>query len=1219
MGLRNRAKRLVTGAGARFLALLILVLSGTFAAFGQQITGTIVGTVKDQQGAVVNTATVKATNVDTGFSRSTPTNNLGEYRIDYLPVGKYTVEAKAPSFERYVQQNISLDVDQELTVDVALAVGAATQTVTVTTAPPTVNTSDPVLGRTIEPEEIIGLPLVNRNTYTLISLTPGVMANNNSSFSNPTGTPTTATGLYIEDVQINGSIDGGSAGVAFYLDGGNNITEMRNYGNPAPNPDAVEEFRVETSSFGAQYGQFSAGVVSVITKSGTNQWHGSLFEFNRNTDFNANSWVPARNAAKQIIVSPYHRNQFGGTVGGPIKKNDAFFFFSYGGLRQITSNIYTGAIVPTAAERLGDFTADTSFSVYMPGTNKTVLANGANASPNCAAGVLSTATAGHCLPTSALDTTVSNLDNTSNTIGSSIPLPNGAAGSAGGGTYAGLIPIPVTENEYLGKYDQNLGTKDHVAATYFFSRNVLKNNPGGNIPWTWNQVASNGTNINLSDVHTFSPTIANQTWLTFTRAAGGRVNPPVTGPATQTLASYGSNFLIQGPVGLPNLAPSGAFTASATNAGPFTGSDNYELRDMVSLTKGKHSLFIGGEFALAKTMFDANLLNFGSISFATSAPTSTGNVFSDWVTGQASSAEQDSPYTTHLSTWHYALFVQDDYRITPRFTANLGIRWDIDQPPVDPHNRTESFIPGQQSTVAPLAPRGLVFPGDAGVGRGIIPTSYYHVSPRLGFAWDPFGDGKTSIRGAAGIFFGIPAGNEWNQPGNAIPFALRPQTGEGPLSSITNFYSTPGDFPSTAPGGGLIPYTYTASKPTFIEGPGGATEAISPHFKYPYEYQVNLSVQRQLPARVTLTAAYVGALSHQLPNFIDANYTPYATSVNGTAITPSTSANNVAARRQFDPCPIAGCPTGAAAINNGNGLLGAGIVDLLSNLTANYHALQVSATKQMSRGFNISGFYVWSHALDSFEPDADGLSSPQDSGYFGAPFTASNNSLGAIGGGLQEEKGPMNADIRQNAAMSGTWNISYFHGDNRIFSNLVNGWTISPIVYLKSGGVFTVTTGSNKSFDSTGNQRPDYAVGGPGPVLSHNRCRVCTPASGSNEVSAWFNNSTTSPTYIYNGPGVAGGIGPGGADGNVGRNSLFGPGFKQLDMGLFRDIKLERGIVFQLRGEATNLLNWVNLSNPTASGPPTTVGGNNNNGNFGKITSATGTQRVLQVGGRLTF
>ena len=1203
----------------RIMVLMVLCAAAALTALAQQITGTIVGTVKDPQGAVVNTATVKATNVDTGFSRSAPTNGVGEYRIDYLPVGNYTVEATSPGFEHFVQKNVALDVDQEQTINFALAVGAQTQTVTVSTAPPQVNTSDAVLGRTIEPEEIIGLPLVNRNTYTLISLTPGVMANNNSSTANPTGTPTTATGLYIEDVQINGSIDGGSAGVAFYLDGGNNITEMRNYGNPAPNPDAVEEFRVETSAFGAQYGQFSAGVVSVITKSGTNQWHGSLFEFNRNTDFNANTWAPAHNAAGKIIVSPYHRNQFGGTVGGPIKKNDAFFFFSYGGLRQVTSNIYTGAITPTAAERLGDFTADT-FSVYMPGTNKTVLANGANAGPGCAAGLIGPSTAGHCIPTSSLDTTVANMDNTGNSVGSSIPLPNGALKPAtGGGAYSGLIPIPVTENEYLGKYDQNLGTKDHVAATYFFSRNVLNNNPGGNVPWTYNQIGSNGTNINLSDVHTFSPTTANQTWLTFTRAAGGRTNPPVTGPATQTLASYGSNFLLQGPVSLPNISLSGGFAPDVTNAGPFTGSDNYELRDMVSLVKGKHSLFIGGEFALAKTMFDANLLNFGSISFSTSAPTTTGNVFSDWVTGQASSAEQDSPYTTHLSTWHYALFVQDNYRITPRFTANLGVRWDIDQPPVDPHNRTESFIPGQQSTVAPLAPKGIVFPGDTGVGRGIIPTAYYHVSPRLGFAWDPFGDGKTSIRGAGGIFFGIPAGNEWNQPGNAIPFALRPQTGEGPLNSITNFYSYPGDFPSTAPGGGLFPYTYTPSKPTFIEGPGGSTEAISPHFKYPYEYQINFSVQRQLPARVTLTAAYVGAISHQLPNFIDAAYAPYSTVFGA----PSTSATSVAERRQFDPCPTAGCPSGAAAINNGNGLLGAGIVDLLSNLNANYHALQVSATKQMSRGFNISGFYVWSHALDTFEPDADGLSTPQDPGYFGAPFTANNNSLGAIGGGLGEEKGPMNADIRNNAAMSGTWNISYFHGENKIISNLVNGWTISPVIYLHSGGVFNVTTGSNKNDDSsgsTGGSRPDYVAGGPKPVLGPHRCRVCTPASGLNEVSAWFNNSVTNPTYVYNGPGVAGGIGPGGADGNVGRNSLFGPGFKDLDMGLFRDIHFERGMVFQLRGEATNLLNWVNLNNPTASGPlPTLTSTANGNGNFGKITSATGTQRVLQVGGRLTF
>ena len=199
--------------------------------------------------------------------------------------------------------------------------------------------------------------------------------------------------------------------------------------------------------------------------------------------------------------------------------------------------------------------------------------------------------------------------------------------------------------------------------------------------------------------------------------------------------------------------------------------------------------------------------------------------------------------------------------------------------------------------MAPLAPKGLLFPGDTGVPRGIIPTKYYHVSPRVGFAYDPFGDGKTSIRGGCRYFLRQVAGNEWNQPGNAVPFALRPQQGEGPLNSITNFYSYPGDFPSTAPGGGLFPYTYTASTPIFITGPGGATETISPHFKYPYVYQFNFSVQRQLPGGLTVTAAYVAALSHQLPNFIDVNYSPYSTAFGA----PSTSAT--------------ASPTGASSIH----------------------------------------------------------------------------------------------------------------------------------------------------------------------------------------------------------------------------------------------------------------------------------------------------------------
>ena len=217
------------------------------------------------------------------------------------------------------------------------------------------------MGRTIEPAEIIGLPLVNRNVYSELSLVPGVMANNQSPTSNPTGSPQMTVGIASTAVQVNGSLDSGNGTVAFYLDGGNNITGMRNYGNPAPNPDAIEEFRVETSAFSAQYGQFSAAVVSVITKSGTNKFHGGLFEFNRNTDFNAYSWVNGQQPAcsRNTVEVPLPPQQFGGTVGGPIKHDKAFFFFSYAGLRQVQGSPVTGGVTPTAAERLGDFTADT--------------------------------------------------------------------------------------------------------------------------------------------------------------------------------------------------------------------------------------------------------------------------------------------------------------------------------------------------------------------------------------------------------------------------------------------------------------------------------------------------------------------------------------------------------------------------------------------------------------------------------------------------------------------------------------------------------------------------------------------------------------------------------------------------------------------------------------------------------------------------------------------
>ena len=539
------------------------------------------------------------------------------------------------------------------------------------------------------------------------------------------------------------------------------------------------------------------------------------------------------------------------------------------------------------------------------------------------------------------------------------------------------------------------------------------------------------------------------------------------------------------------------------------------------------------------------------------------------------------------------MFAQDNYRITPRLTANLGLRWDIDTPNVDAHNRTASFAPGQQSTITPSAPLGQLFAGDKGVGRGIISTPFNHISPRLGFAWDPFGDGKTSVRAAAGIFWGSPSGNEWNQPGNAMPFSLR--NGFGNETSITNIYNV--GFPSTSPGGGIFPYTYTPAAPKFY--PSQSIEAIPTSFKDSSVYQFNISVQRQLPYKVTLTAAYVGTLGRHLSSFLDANYAPYATvNSSGGALVGAlaTSSASTEQRRQYD-----------AGINLAPGTV-SGITYLISDQNSNYNGLQVSATKSMSKSFSVSGFYVWSRALESSNPVENGAMSAQDFGVLGNPFTPTNNSMGAIGGGLREEYGPMDQNHDSNAVISGMWNIDYFRGSNNILKQVLNGWQISPVVYLISGAPFTVNTGSNKNFDSQGSSRPNL-LPGVSPKLGAHRCRVCG-ASGQSPTSvltAWFNNAA----FTANGPGAAGGIGPGGADGNVGRDSLNGPGLKDMDAALLRNINFERGPVFQFRAEFTNVMNWVSLGQPSS--------GNITSGSQGTITGAAGTQRVIQLGGRLTF
>src|SRR5215813_6780187 len=802
-------------AGARLiqLAVIALLLAVPAVVAGQVTTATIVGNVTDSGGANVTGAQVTARNVETGLTRSTLSGDEGAYRLEFLPVGKYSIEVSYTGFKKALLNDIVLQVNDTARVDVSLSVGQLSETVTISdSSSQEVNTTTSEVSRTIQAAEINSLPLVERNVYTLLDLTPGVQSNNNGVASASTGTSTFILGYPEQRTLINGGTDGGTGSVNYYLDGGINMTGLRNTGNILPNPDAIQEFKVQTNSYNVEYGRYASGVINVITKSGTNQWHGSAFEYLRNTVFNANDW------GSTLAKAPFHRNQFGGTIGGPIKKDKTFFFFSYSGLRQTTSTFLNGAVVPTELERIGNFSQS--------GTKPTDPATGATFVCNGVSGLICP---------NRLDPVALKI------INDFIPLSNLA-----GSKWQGNIPTPYNFDEYLGKVDYQLNDAHRLSVSYFNTGGTSTTKAGSpNLPWSLQNSTWRQHSVNASDVWIISAAKINQVWLTFSRNFGGRINVPAT-----SLTDLGSAFTIQGTPNLPQITVTGYFTLGQQIGGPTAGTNFYSARDVFSWIKGKHSLKIGGEISLNKDIQQTLLNNYGVFTFNANSTArvagpgvtaAAGNAFADFLIGIPSAVSQDAPVTGYTNTWYTALFVQDDFRVHPRVTLNLGLRWDVQTAPTDPLNRVVNYVPGQKSTVIPSAPVGALFYGDPGVERGGIPTSYTHFSPRIGFAWDLFGDGKTSLRAAFGVFYGSISGNEWNTMTNFQPFSTRLTFTN--INQKTNAAGVPLGATLSNPynafvGGNPFPY-----KGTFITG--GGLQAVAPDFEWPRSYQVNLSIQRQ--------------------------------------------------------------------------------------------------------------------------------------------------------------------------------------------------------------------------------------------------------------------------------------------------------------------------------------------------------------------------------------
>jgi outer membrane receptor protein involved in Fe transport len=1158
----------------------LLLLSTVFCASGtaQVSTATLYGTITDSTGALVPHATITLTQTETNFTRTSTTKDDGSYREEFLPVGPYKISVSAPGFRSLQRAGVVLSVMQVAELTLTLENGTATETVTVSADVPLVNLGSAALGDTVSNTEIDNLPLVNRNVDRLLQLVPGVQ------------TVSTINNLGYQEIKvlINGSTDGFVGQVSYYLDGGLNMTGLRNSGNQIPNPDAVSQFNVVTNNYSAQVGKYSAGVVSIVTKSGTNSFHGSAFEFYRDRNFNAT----AHNAGTNAPKTPYNLNRFGGTIGGPIRRDKDFFFGSFAGYRFRTAATNSGNL-PSAAQITGDFsenlptdiTSCTQAPTTADNTNlKFLVCNPATRTPY----------PGNKLP--SVDPTAVNILNYITKAIKSEPQQPFRAGDTPY-TYRVLESTPEQNEEYLIKTDHQIGASHRLTLSYFLLNYSIRQNLGGfTQKWSYSNYANKQQNANLSDVWTINSRTVNQFWLNYTRQNGGR-NPVSGDPSKKTLADFGSDLGVVGAPSLSNISVGGVegFTLTQAITGPKAGANVYGLRDVVSTTRGTHSIYLGGEAGLEKDFQLTSLNNYGTFTFSTTNGASsarTTNGLSDFLAGIPAGMGQDTGLYANANWYSYGLFAQDDWRIRPNLTLNIGLRYDWQQAPTDPQHMQTNFTPGAQSHAFPnvsivgktgqqLAPVGMLFPGDPGVPVGGAFTPNNHVSPRFGFSYDPYGAGKTVFHGAAGLFFGGISGNEWEFPSNFAPYAVR-NSGYTKVQSLTHPYTgDPTEFPTGTNPYPSLAFNYASKSATFL--PFNQIVAFDPNYRWPYSVQLNFGVQQQIGNGFSFSVYYVGSLNRKTPLYNDINGPQFNINAAGTSGASCTDLTK--------PC---GYANSSATVNNRRPLnsqfgasaavpLYSNVWIIRSNQNSNYNGLQVTVTQRLTHHVSAKGYYSWSKTLQSNALDSTG----------GLNGVFVDNNYPQL-----EYRQRSDQDRRHMMTMSFVWKPDYFDHFNRFVRTTLNGWTVSGIWTANSGQPFTVTTGNDNYFSGLGNNRPSIIPGKtPHTLPVHSRAA---------EMKQWFDTSA----YCVTGTAGCPGVGPLNLLGNERPAQLDVPGYRNVDASLFRTFNIHESLAFQLRGEVSNVFNLVNLPGPNSA---------MNGSTYGTITGAGNPMRIIQVGGRILF
>jgi len=970
------------------LLLLAAVVFFTSPTFAQEITGSIRGTVFDPSGAGIQSATVIATQIETGFTRSAATGGEGTYLLVLLPVGHYRLDASAKGFQNFAQEGITLSVNESANVPIHLSIGAPTQLVQVTANAALIEASDTTMGKTVGEREILDLPLNGRNFSQLGFLQPGVV---------PITPGLAQAGGSLRDGQaysVNGQRPESNN---FLIDGASNVNAVDGGFVLKPPIDAIAEFKILTHTANAEFGSSSGSTTNIVTRSGSNQLHGSLFEFLRNDKLDAANFFENADGFKK---SEYRQNQFGGTVGGPIRKDKTFAFGYYEGFRNRQGEVISSVRVPSALERQGNFSEDGPlFGVVGFGPMGPIFAP---------------------VPGSTLPA----IDPTAAKVADLYPMPNATDSNGILDLYNATQILRDNEDQAGVRIDHYLSPQTTVNFRYMFlndSRFDPLSPAGAGIPGFPVGEDHRTQNFVAQWTHSFSASVVDIARFSFLRNKF-LYNQHLNNTSPSSLG-FQYQPTLAAAAGPPFIQFSGGGYASIGD--PITGPRNtYENAfagsDSLTWIHGRHELKFGGDFRRDQINVVNGIASNGFFVFVGFPFT---NSFASFLAGQpifflqggGSDAGGGGDLSRGLRGTDFNFYAQDTYKISPRLTLNYGLRYELPMPYTEIRNRANLYEPGVQSMVMPDAPPGVVYPGDPGVPAGLIPTEKNAFAPRLGVAWDPTGSTHWLVRAAYGVFFDPyynGQGGPLQAPISAPPYLRTPQLSFPFVGTLSNPFANGNPF--------ATPFGETMTLLT-----------LDPHLRLPYAQDWNVSVERTFGADWLLEVGYVGTKGTKLPRFIEDNP---SVPLPGQMWTDQQS--------NIDQQRVNCLPT----MNGNCNYSSVGLITGAANSL--YHALETSLRKRFDHGFSLLASYTYSKAIDD-------VSSFNITGSASQPV-AGENDLAQNPFDLAAERGRSMFDARHRAVLSYQWELPFFRQSHDWTHYVLGNWQVNGITTFMSGTPFTV-------------------------------------------------------------------------------------------------------------------------------------------------------------------